>query len=392
MHSRRPSRVAAERLLSFTCSAAAADAPPAGVRASPPAVLRVAVTLAVGAAGAAAFRAVGAPLPFMLGSLTGSGAAALAGLPVLLPSPLRYAWQTVIGTALGASFTLELLSRAAQLPLSIAGLFVATAGATGAAALVLRRGARYELPTSFFAAVPGGLNDMTLIGGEMGGDERTIALSHTVRLVAVVSLLPLLMRSTWAPAAAPAITAALPALSATLAPAITSLDAAVLLACASAGPAIGRMLRLPARFLVGPLLLSGLAHMAGVTQARPPAGLIAAAQVVVGAAVGCRFSGVQLGAMRSVIAWALATTSIQVSVCSACAAAMACWTATPFPLLLLAYSPGGITELTLCAVALGMDSAFVATHHIMRILAITLGTPTLFALAGRVRDRLRSRG
>ena len=345
------------------------------------------MTLAVGAAGAAAFQAVGAPLPFMLGSLAGSGAAALAGVPVLLPAPMRFAWQTVIGTALGASFTVELLARAQRLPLSIAGLFVATAGATAAAAVVLRKGARYELPTSFFASVPGGLNDMTLIGGELGGDERTIALSHTVRLVAVVSLLPVLMRSTWAPA----VTAALPSLSARI-PSITALDAAILLACAAAGPLLGRALRLPARFLVGPLLLSGLAHMAGATQARPPGALIAAAQVVVGAAVGCRFAGVKLGAMRSVIAWALATTSIQIAVCSACAAAVAYWTAAPFPLFLLAYSPGGITELTLCAVALGMDSAFVATHHLMRILAITLGTPALFALGGRVRDRLRSSG
>jgi membrane AbrB-like protein len=299
---------------------------------------------------------------------------------------MRFAWQTVIGTALGASFTAELLARAQRLPLSIAGLFVATAGATAAASVVLRKGARYELPTSFFASVPGGLNDMTLIGGEMGGDERTIALSHTVRLVAVVSLLPVLMRSAWAPA----VTIKLPALSTALvSPSITTLDAAILLACAAAGPLLGRALRLPARFLVGPLLLSALAHMAG-TQARPPGALIAAAQVVVGAAVGCRFAGVRLGAMRVTIGWALVTTALQLSVCSACAAAMAYWTATPFPLLLLAYSPGGITELTLCAVALGMDSAFVATHHLMRILAITLGTPALFSLAGRVRDGLRS--
>ena len=353
---------------------------------------RVALTVGIGAAGAAAFTAVGAPLAFMLGSLFATAGAALSGLPVLLPPPVRLTWQTLIGVALGANFTVQLFTRAGALTQSLAALLVATALATATSALLLRTFARYELATSFFAAVPGGLNDMTLVGGELGGDERVIALSHTVRLVTVVSLLPLFMRSTVTapPTTMPAAASALMS-HAAAAWSLTWNDALLLLGCAACGPIIGRALRLPARFLVGPLLLSGIAHVTGLTHATPPRAIISVAQIVVGAAVGCRFAGVRLAAMRHVAAWALCTTAVQMAVCASCAAAMSGWSGIAFPVLLLAYSPGGITEMTLTSVALGLDAACVATHHIMRIIAITLGMPLAFALWGRVREWMDGR-
>mmetsp|Transcript_17014 Transcript_17014/g.23493 ORF Transcript_17014/g.23493 Transcript_17014/m.23493 type:complete len:104 (-) Transcript_17014:33-344(-) len=53
-------------------------------------------------------------------------------------------------------------------------------------------------------------------------------------------------------------------------------------------------------------------------------------------------------------------------------------TGTSWPLLLLAYSPGGITEMTLLALALGYDAAFVATHHVIRISCLVLVIPLLY--------------
>ena len=34
--------------------------------------------------------------------------------------------------------------------------------------------------------MPGGLNDMTILGGAMGGEERSIALAHALRILTVV--------------------------------------------------------------------------------------------------------------------------------------------------------------------------------------------------------------
>jgi membrane AbrB-like protein len=172
--------------------------PPPPPPASPlplPLPARVALALLVGASGAAAAASLRLPLPWMLGSLVATACASLAGAPLALPPALRLAWQTVIGVMLGAAFDPSLWARLLTCASTLTGLFLATAAATALGALALRRFARYDAPTAFFAAVPGGLNDMTLIGAELGGDERVIALSHTVRLIAVVSLLPFCLRT-----------------------------------------------------------------------------------------------------------------------------------------------------------------------------------------------------
>ena len=55
--------------------------------------------------------------------------------------------------------------------------------------------------------------------------------------------------------------------------------------------------------------------------------------------------------------------------------------------LLLALSPGGVTEMSLMALALNQDTAFVTTHHVARIaLIVTIG-PAVYAVLKRVLKR-----
>jgi uncharacterized membrane protein AbrB (regulator of aidB expression) len=51
--------------------------------------------------------------------------------------------------------------------------------------------------------------------------------------------------------------------------------------------------------------------------------------------------------------------------------------------LLLAYSPGGLTETSLMAIALHVDVAFVATHHVLRVFFVTVAA----TLVARLLDR-----
>ena len=55
--------------------------------------------------------------------------------------------------------------------------------------------------------------------------------------------------------------------------------------------------------------------------------------------------------------------------------------------LILAYSPGGLAEMSLIALALGIETAFVATHHVIRIGLIVISAPLLFRLFERWRGR-----
>jgi len=56
----------------------------------------------------------------------------------------------------------------------------------------------------------------------------------------------------------------------------------------------------------------------------------------------------------------------------------------PFYALLLAYSPGGVAEMSLVALALGIDIAMVATHHLFRLFFVLVPAPQMFRLWRRL--------
>jgi len=52
-------------------------------------------------------------------------------------------------------------------------------------------------------------------------------------------------------------------------------------------------------------------------------------------------------------------------------------------LLLVAYAPGGVEAMAAMAVQLGLAPAFVAAHHVARLLVLTLFVPALLARRAR---------
>ncbi len=50
--------------------------------------------------------------------------------------------------------------------------------------------------------------------------------------------------------------------------------------------------------------------------------------------------------------------------------------------LILAYSPGGLAEMSLVAIAVQTEVAFVAAHHLLRIIFVMGGAAPVFALIG----------
>ena len=53
--------------------------------------------------------------------------------------------------------------------------------------------------------------------------------------------------------------------------------------------------------------------------------------------------------------------------------------------LVLAYSPGGLAEMSLVALAMNADIAYVASHHLVRISFVMMLAPLLFKIFLRVK-------
>jgi len=326
-----------------------------------------AMALSLGAAGGAVFTLIGMPLSWMLGAMTVTGVASVLKLPVRGWSTARPPMSAVIGTMLGSQFGPHTLESAAQWWPALLGLAGYLLVAATLSNIYLRRVVALDRPTAFFSAMPGGLIDMVLMGAEKGGDERTIALMHSSRIFLVVLSLPPLMTlitgadvggqsAAWRPLANMAIG-----------------DVLWFLGALAAGATFGKLARLPAPFLIGPMLASMAVHWSGVSGFVVPSAVIAVAQVVLGTTVGCRFAGTSTQRILHILLTSAGATAILLSVAVVFAFALQFVLDVPIEGVLLAFAPGGLAEMSLVALALNLEVSFVVVSHICRIGMVIIG-------------------
>ncbi|GGG65192.1 monooxygenase [Salipiger pallidus] len=330
-----------------------------------------AMALALGTLGGALFTWIGMPLSWMLGAMTATGLAAIMALPVKGFVKARPPMSAVIGAMLGSQFGPHTLESAATWWPALLGLAAYLVVAAGICIFYLRKVARLDGPTAFFSAMPGGLVDMVLLGAERGGDERTIALMHSARIFLVVlGLPPVMMLATGAdPVARAADWRPLTSMG--------MMDVIFLLGAIAVGTGLGKLLRLPAPFLIGPMLVSSLLHWSGTSGFAVPSAIIAAAQVVLGTTVGCRFAGISRRFVLRILAISAGSTALLLLVAVVFSFALHAVVDVPVAGMLLAFSPGGLAEMSLVALALKIEVSFVVVSHMVRIGLVILAAGLL---------------
>jgi membrane AbrB-like protein len=337
------------------------------------------IALAVGLAGGALFYVLHSPLPWTLGSLFASAVMTLLGGKWFLPPIAWNLARPFVGVLAGSAFTLPVVMSIMGWVDVMAVLFFFSLIVTLLGWLFFTKVCKYDDVTAFFSSAPGGLGELTLLGGSLGGSVRTLVLIHAVRIIIVVFSVPFLVQFFLAPggdlSGAPSHAVAAPSL----------LDWALMAGCAVVGFFIGRPFTSLGGVMVVPMILSAGVHIAGLTAVAPPYWIVALGQVVIGSISGSRFKGTTWRELR--------TTAVHAFVWAVfllIAAVAAAWLCTlfadePFLALLLAFAPGGIVEITIVAYAIGVHVAFVVTCQLMRVILVLIVTPGLFRL---VRKRL----
>ncbi len=332
----------------------------------------LAVTLAVGLAGAGLFLLARLPLPWMLGPMVVAMIVALAGLPVTMPHSVRAPMLSVLGVMVGASATPELLSRIPEWLLPLGGLVVVMVLGATASYFYFRRAAGYDHATAYFASVPGGLTEMILLSEARGGDARLVALSHAVRVTFVVLAVPFFVEfmsgaqmGTRAPAGIPLLEQ-------------PPGDLAWFVGVWLVGALLAGFVRSATGLFLFPLLVSAVLHGLGITNFAIPreAGLLA--QLFIGLSLGCRFYGMHVRTIGASVLWAIGAGLILIGTSFGFAIGMAHMTGADILALFLAYAPAGVAEMSLVAIALHIEVAFVVLHHLSRLLLVTLVARAIF--------------
>lgn len=331
---------------------------------------RLGGTLVLATLGGGLFAWIGTPLAWMLGAMFFTTAASLAGAPAHMSLNLRKVMLAILGIMLGSAFRPEIAAQVVNWLPSLAVMTVFIALITTISYQFFRRVAGFNPATAYFSSAPGGLTEMITTGEAMGGSVATISLVHATRILVVVGTIPVYFRyiqGLQIPSMPPS-PGGIPGL----------LDLSLLAACAVIGVPLAAKLRLPAGALLGPMLLSAALHISGITEAVPPGPLVAVAQIVIGAGIGCRFAGLSLGEVWRTILYAVGSGLLMVL-----AAVGAGFLAAPLigespKPLVLALAPGGLAEMSLIALSLGSQTAYISFMHLMRIIMVVIIFPGLF--------------
>jgi membrane AbrB-like protein len=343
--------------------------------AEPRPTVAVLLSLVIGTTGGALFYYWRLPLPWMLGSMIFVSVCALSGVPVRRYMPLRNVMVAVLGVLLGSFFTVgifsELLTWGGAILIMIGYVVVTTA----ISLFVFRTLGYMDVTTAYFSSTPGGLGVMVLAGEEAGGDHRLIPVAHATRVFMVVLTIPF-----YFVVIGQIDLGNSPGFVIPVAQIPNKIEILILTVCGIGGYWLAKWCGLTFGQILGPMILAGAAYATGLVTTPLPVPLVTAAQIVIGSTIGAQFRGVHPRTMFRPAIAAIVATSIMLVV-----AVLSSRFASPLldldeKALLLALAPGGLAEMSLIAISIKTDTAFIATMHLVRITLIAGIAPALFQL------------
>jgi membrane AbrB-like protein len=340
---------------------------------------QVVITFAVALLGVGAFHVLDIPLPWLLGPIGACLAAALLGLRLKGIKPLNDAMRTILGVAVGATLTAPVLATfPAMWPtLLLVPVAVVCIGLIGVPYFLWVW--KYDFPTAYYATMPGGLQDMLVFGEEAGGNVRTLSLIHATRVLIIVVALPFLLNGIWDadlnnPPGVPMQT-------------VPALQIAIMVLCAIVGWRVALWFGLFGASILGPLILTAALTVTGALQFRPPAEAIWAAQFFIGMTIGSKYAGITIEEVRRDLVAGAGFCAILIVFTVVIVEGVLLAGLAPGLEALLAFAPGGQAELTVLALIVGADVAFVVAHHVLRIFVVIIGAPIAVRLfASRPQD------
>jgi len=325
-------------------------------------------TFALGGAGAGLALVLQLPLPFLLGPLLTVAAASMAGVRLLghapaVPQKWRYVLVPVVGVAIGAAVPPDVLSQVSRWWVSVLALVAFVPVAHALAYQVYRRAGGLDARTAYFAAMPGGFIEALEMGERAGARMDLLVALQFLRLALCIVLIPI---------AFAVVTGQTVGSGAVDRPAhaagLDAVDALYLIGAGAGGWWLAARLRFPAAVLSGPLLASAVLHAAGLTQATSPDWAIGVTQWVIGTSLGARFAAFSGRALWLSLWLAATNVALALVLATAIALALSDVVGEPAPAIILAFAPGGISEMSLVALSLQMSTVFVTLHHLLRII------------------------
>jgi membrane AbrB-like protein len=313
----------------------------------------------------------GLPAPHVMVSVVIGLVVASTGLVRrTVPKHLHTAAQAVTGIIIGTFLNVHALSTAGGSLLPLLAITVLTLILSLAGGLVLARWTGQDQTTASLGMVAGGSAAIVGAAEDLGADARMVAFMQYLRLALVVLAMPLLIRFAFAPGVGH-----FRALGAKEIEVPFSIGGWVfLLWAAPAGYALGKVLRLPAAALLGPVILGAIVTIAGIG-VNPPEVAREIAFNVIGLEVGLRLTPGALRAMGRMLPKVLLFVLLITGICAGLAWVVTLVTSISPANAYLATTPGGINAVLAVASSVHANVALVFAVQTLRLFAMVLLAP-----------------
>ena len=313
----------------------------------------------------------GLPGAIMLGPLAAAIVVESAGGTVKVPRLPMLAAQAVVGVFVAQSITAAIVAGfVRQWPLFLGVVLLTVAAATALGFTLSRLRIIPGHSTAVWGLLPGAATVMMLMAEEYGADFRLVAFMQYLRVVlvaAVASVVALVFVHGGGGGR----------FAAGLLPPVDPANLASTVAVTVVGAALGRLSRLPAGILLGPLVLGAVLNVLGVVAVKVPPALLIASFALIGWNTGLRFTGDALAAAARALPQSVGAMIVLIAFCGLVAWGLVALAGIDPLTAYLATSPGGLDAAAVIAASTRVDMAFVMAVQAVRLVILIVAGPAL---------------
>ena len=315
------------------------------------------------------------PLAWMLGPMIITSMAALYGLKVKMPKLALSLILIILGLHIGNYIDQNLFNQMINWIWTSVIMLIYIIICILIVSKYLQKYASYGEKASIFSAAPGALGPLMILAEHEKTDLSQVATSHLIRLIIIITVIPFFVVN-------------YSTNEALVIEKFNYLDQnhfhlLILLIGSISLIFVFDKIGVPAALLSGTLVASGILQISEVASYKLPDESINFCLLILGASVGCRFADKSLKEVVGNTFHSLIATAILVTLGLLAAIVATYFVDTNFLTLLLSFSPGGIYEVAVIAIAFDLDPNFVAFHHIIRLLMILFTIPIILKIIGK---------
>ena len=317
------------------------------------------------------------PLAWFLGPMIITSIAALSGLRIIMPKIVLSFILIILGLHIGNYIDQNLFNQMINWIWTSLIMLIYIIICILIVAKYLQKFADYGEKASIFSAAPGALGPLMILAENEKTDLSQVATAHLIRLIIIITIIPLiivnntendiLLNDDFNYLAQ------------------NHLNLILLIVASIFFIFVFDKIRIPAALLSGTLFASGLLQITDIATYKLPNETVNFCLLILGSSVGCRFAEKTVKEIANNSFHSIVATTILVSLGLLAAYVATFFVDTNILTLILSFSPGGIYEVAVIAIAFDLDPDFVAFHHIIRLLFILFTVPIFLRVLEKIK-------